>query len=85
MKTVLFNMAPLKAPGNDGYHAIFFQSQWESIGEVVCEWVKGVFNGQPTNLELNNTLIVLISKVAHPRKSRNFDPSIFAQSFINWL
>ncbi|KAA3453419.1 reverse transcriptase [Gossypium australe] len=32
IKKALFDMAPLKAPGSDGYHAIFFQSQWDLVG-----------------------------------------------------
>lgn len=66
IKMTLFDMAPLKAPGSDGYYAFFFHNQWEEIRGPVCEWVKRVFKGNPIKLELNNTLIVLISKVAHP-------------------
>ncbi|KAH1131350.1 hypothetical protein J1N35_002728 [Gossypium stocksii] len=38
IKSALFNMAPLKAPGSDGYHALFFQNQWSNIGENVRCW-----------------------------------------------
>lgn len=43
IKNALFDMAPLKALASDDYHVIFFQDQWENIGEAVCEWVKDVF------------------------------------------
>ncbi|KAH1097801.1 hypothetical protein J1N35_014722 [Gossypium stocksii] len=39
----LFDMAPLKAPGSDGFHAFFFQNQWDVVGNVIYEWVKGIF------------------------------------------
>lgn len=42
IKTALFYMAPIKALGSDGYHAVFFQSQRDKIEESVCEWVKEV-------------------------------------------
>lgn len=29
IKQALFDMAPLKASGSDGYHAYFFQNQWD--------------------------------------------------------
>ncbi|KAH1057168.1 hypothetical protein J1N35_035233 [Gossypium stocksii] len=67
-------MAPLKAPRSDGSHVFFFQNQWDNIGEVVCAWVKDIFNGRPINQELNNTLIVLISKVAQPEEISQFRP-----------
>ncbi|KAH1107994.1 hypothetical protein J1N35_011762 [Gossypium stocksii] len=43
IKKALFDMAPLKALGSDGFHAHFFQSQWDILGKDVCNWVKGVF------------------------------------------
>ncbi|KAA3488056.1 reverse transcriptase [Gossypium australe] len=63
-------MAPLKAPGSDGYHAIFFQSQWDLVGGAVCEWVQG----NKIEEELNNTLIVLILKKGHPEDFSQFRP-----------
>ncbi|KAH1045831.1 hypothetical protein J1N35_036615 [Gossypium stocksii] len=43
IKKALFDMAPLKAPGSDRFHAHFFQSQWDTFREDVCQW-----NGVPT-------------------------------------
>ncbi|KAH1090414.1 hypothetical protein J1N35_017671 [Gossypium stocksii] len=37
IKRVLFDMAPLKAPRSDGFHAHFFQSQWDIIGNDVFQ------------------------------------------------
>ncbi|KAH1098667.1 hypothetical protein J1N35_015588 [Gossypium stocksii] len=60
IKKAMFDMAPLKAPGSDGFHAHFFQSQWDIIGNDVCQWVKNIFDGRPIDQDLNNTLIVLV-------------------------
>ncbi|KAK5811355.1 hypothetical protein PVK06_026684 [Gossypium arboreum] len=65
-------MALLKAPGSDRFHALFFQKQWDNIGSAVCEWVKGVFKGKPIEPKLNNTLIVLIPKLAYPEEISQF-------------
>ncbi|KAA3454599.1 Retrovirus-related Pol polyprotein LINE-1 [Gossypium australe] len=74
IKRAIFDMAPLKAPGSDGYHALFFQSQWDILGNDVCQWVKGVFDGRPIEAELNNTLIVLIPKKESPEDFSQFRP-----------
>ncbi|KAK5832487.1 hypothetical protein PVK06_016289 [Gossypium arboreum] len=44
IKSALFDMAPLKALGSDGFYALFYQSQWDHVGTSVCTWVKEVFN-----------------------------------------
>ncbi|KAA3460810.1 LINE-type retrotransposon LIb DNA, Insertion at the S11 site-like protein [Gossypium australe] len=36
IKRALFDMGPLKAPGSDGFHAHFFQSQWDLLGNDIC-------------------------------------------------
>lgn len=36
IKKALFDMAPLKASGSDGFYAHFFQSQWDTLGEDMC-------------------------------------------------
>ncbi|KAA3480824.1 Retrovirus-related Pol polyprotein LINE-1 [Gossypium australe] len=74
IKKALFDMDPLKALGSDGYHALFFQSQWDLIGGAVCEWVQGIFAGKRIEREFNNTLIVLIPKKDRPEDFSQFWP-----------
>ncbi|KAH1114363.1 hypothetical protein J1N35_007741 [Gossypium stocksii] len=55
IKKAFFDMAPLKAPGSDGFHAYFFQSQWDLVGgaavmyklvmKVIANRFKVVFPG----------------------------------------
>jgi hypothetical protein len=49
----LNQMAPLKAPGPDGFSADFFQEHWASIGEEVCAAVLGF-------LKLGIWIVILI-------------------------
>ncbi|KAA3475693.1 Retrovirus-related Pol polyprotein LINE-1 [Gossypium australe] len=65
IKKALFDMAPLKAPGSDGFHAHFFQSQWDLVGGAVCEWIEE---------ELNNTLIVIVPKKKNLEDFIHFRP-----------
>ncbi|KAA3460795.1 reverse transcriptase [Gossypium australe] len=74
IKNALFDMAPLKAPGSDGFHAHFFQSQWDTVGWAVCQWVQGIFDGNNIEKDLNNTLIVLIPKKESPEDFSQFKP-----------
>ncbi|KAA3459823.1 Retrovirus-related Pol polyprotein LINE-1 [Gossypium australe] len=74
IKNVLFYMALLKAPGSDGFHAHFFQSQWDSVGGAVYEWVQGIFTGNRIENDLNNTLIMLIPKKDCPEDFIQFRP-----------
>lgn len=42
--TALHNMAPLKALGPDGFPACFFQSNWEILGNEICQAILGTLN-----------------------------------------
>ncbi|KAH1114530.1 hypothetical protein J1N35_007908 [Gossypium stocksii] len=75
IKVVLFYMAPLKALGSDGFHALFYQSQWDHVGTSVCTWVKEVFKGKNIDSDLNNSLIVLIPQTQSPMQFSQFWPT----------
>ncbi|KAA3468779.1 Retrovirus-related Pol polyprotein LINE-1 [Gossypium australe] len=70
IKNALFYMDPLKAPESDGFHAHFFQSQWDLVGGAV----QGIFAGNRIEGELNNTLTVLIPKKDRPEDFSQFQP-----------
>lgn len=70
----LFDMAPLKVLGSDGFHAIFFKNQWDLLGRDICQWVQGVFLGNLIDLELNSTLLVLLIKIDNLESFTQFRP-----------
>ena len=43
IKRAVFSMKLLKAPGTDGLHAIFYQSQWHIVGSSFCRFVNDIF------------------------------------------
>lgn len=46
VRRAVFSMNPLKAPGVDGFHAKFYQANWEVVGVSVFNLVKHVFLGE---------------------------------------
>jgi hypothetical protein len=74
VKSALFQMFPTKAPRPDGFPAHFFQTHWELCGEEVTLAVIRVLKGEDDMREINQTFIVLISKVTSPEELGQFHP-----------
>ena len=74
IKNVVFSMKPLKAPGMDGLHVIFYQSQWPVVGPSLCKFIGDIFNSGKLPQEVNTTLLVLTPKVEHPTNLKMFRP-----------
>jgi hypothetical protein len=74
VKTALFQMYPMKAPGPDGFPAHFFQRNWELCGQEVTDSVLRILHGTDSPEEVNSTFIVLIPKVASPTELGQFRP-----------
>jgi hypothetical protein len=55
-------MAPLKAPGPDGYTTDFYLQHWQTMGMEVCDAICHFFNSTHMVSELNKTHIALIPK-----------------------
>ena len=63
IQDVMFGMDDGKAPGPDGYTAIFFKKSWSIVGHDVCEAVKEFFQSNKLLKEVNSTLITLFTNV----------------------
>ncbi|KAA3453480.1 reverse transcriptase [Gossypium australe] len=70
----LKGMRPLKAPGSDGFPALFFQKYWHIVGKEVLEYCLGILNDGKEIEAANMTDIVLIPKVSQPTALVNFRP-----------
>lgn len=68
------NMGPFKAPGVDGFQAIFFQSQWKIMGKDFCSMIKGMFQEPAQIGDINDTLITLIPKVENVTMIKDLRP-----------
>ena len=74
IRQTIFSMKPLKAPGVDGLHVIFYQTQWHIIGHSFCKFIKHSFSSGSIPKEINTTLLVLIPKVDHPVNLKMYRP-----------
>lgn len=55
-------MGGFKASRPDGFQAIFFQKQWQTIGREFCDLVKQIFDEPRKVKDINGTLFTLIPK-----------------------
>jgi hypothetical protein len=74
VRTTLFQMAPLKAPGPDGFNAGFFQKHWDIVGPEICKATLYSLNNATLDSHLNSTYIALIPKLNNPTCVTEFRP-----------
>nr|GEU70550.1 hypothetical protein [Tanacetum cinerariifolium] len=65
-------MGDKKAPGPDGYSALFFKESWNIIALDVTKAVKEFFTNEVLLKELNHTIIALIPKVNSPMSINDY-------------
>ncbi|CAM8914616.1 unnamed protein product [Rhodiola kirilowii] len=62
VRRAVFNMSPLKAPGVDGFPALFYQKNWGNVRGYVVAYVREFWMNGVLDDRFNKTLIVLIPK-----------------------
>lgn len=74
IKVALFQMFPTKAPGPDGFPALFYQQFWNIVrGKTVASCLN-ILNNRSSVRDLNHTNIVLVPKIKHPKAASDFRP-----------
>ncbi|GLT38147.1 hypothetical protein SLA2020_124130 [Shorea laevis] len=74
IQRAIFSMDPYKAPGDDGFQPIFFQANWDVIGDSMCSFIKSTFQQGLFDKDLNTTLLCIIPKVEHPERVNQLRP-----------
>lgn len=74
IKKALFDLNPSKAPGKDGFTALFYQNAWDTIHQDVSKEVLEVLNNGKTLKDWNLTVVTLIPKSKHPTSIKDFRP-----------
>ena len=74
ISNALFSMKPLKAPGPDGFHPIFFQKNWEMLKEGVYNSIHEWFGVKRIPEKICEALICLIPKQECPETVKHYRP-----------
>ncbi|XP_004289445.1 PREDICTED: putative ribonuclease H protein At1g65750-like [Fragaria vesca subsp. vesca] len=74
VKNALFGIGGLKAPGVDGFPAIFYQHHWKDYASKIFNVVNTAFSSCSVPPDLNQTIISLIPKFEGPQHMVNFRP-----------
>ena len=72
IRLAIFDMSPTKAPGQDGFHAIFFQKFWSVLGDDFSRVCLRVLNGNASIRDFKSTNVVLIPKIKNPTSPKDF-------------
>ena len=68
------SLGKLKAPGGDGLNGIFYQNQWDVVGDCVIKAIKDFFLNGSLPTEISETQVVLIPKVLRPEDVGQYRP-----------
>ncbi|KAL9677317.1 hypothetical protein QQ045_005545 [Rhodiola kirilowii] len=74
VQNAIFQIGATKAPGPDGYSALFYHEKWRLIKEEVTQSLRILNEGGLVNNELNETLITLVPKTGCPITFNEFRP-----------
>lgn len=77
VRTAVFDIGSHRAPGPDGFSAIFYQQFWADIKTEIMEEVTSFFQGEGLDMLHNHTNLCLIPKVYPPTGMSEFRPIAF--------
>ena len=84
IKTALFELRGDKAPGPDGFTAVLWQENWDTIKGETINMFKDFHNTGRFVKSLNTTFIVLIPKKGEAEDLKDFKPISLVGSIYKW-
>lgn len=70
----LKSFKPMKAPGPDGLHPLFFQKYWDIVGQKTIDLCRHAFARSTIDPAVNATLLCLIPKCPNATTLKKFRP-----------
>ncbi|KAI5338506.1 hypothetical protein L3X38_017777 [Prunus dulcis] len=74
LECAIKSIGPLKAPGPNGLHAVFYQKCWDKTKHLVKSLVNDFHSNNIPLQDINHNNIALIPKVASPESVNHFRP-----------
>ena len=74
IQKAVFDIHPEKAPGPDGYNALFFQKNWKVVGEEVTQAVQSFFETGKLLKAINHTFVTLMPKIPSASSLTDYRP-----------
>lgn len=72
VREAMFQMYPTKAPGPDGFSAIFYQKFWNSVGSDITKVILKMLNERKVEEGIGDTVISMIPKTKDACKVEDF-------------
>lgn len=66
------NLHPLKSPGNDGRHAIFYQTNWDIVKHKLIPEIQHIFSTKTIPQTWDSTLLCLIPRIENAYSVNHF-------------
>lgn len=63
-----------KAPGVDGYNALFYKKAWPQIGKEITRVIRRFFNTGKIHNAINCISVTLVPKKANPATMKEYRP-----------
>ncbi|KAE8695271.1 hypothetical protein F3Y22_tig00110722pilonHSYRG00005 [Hibiscus syriacus] len=83
VKIAVFQLPPLKAPGPNGFHASFYRTFSDTVGDDLTHFCLGVLNGHADVSFVNEATIVLIPKSVFIPERLIIDTSLLAAETLH--
>lgn len=74
IKQALFAIGGLKAPGSDGFPALFYLSHWNICSKAIIRLITDAFSSGVIPKGWNHTLLTLVPKTQSPKDMNLFRP-----------
>ena len=78
-------MGAFKASEPDGFHAYFYRTSWQIIGEDITKFIQIIFITETIPQPLNHTKIILIPKNTNPELVTLFHPISLCNSLYKLI